>query len=40
MRTRAVSLLPDGSHVSMWDDQQVFMDGVIKFSGDVDENKF
>ncbi|WP_262707695.1 hypothetical protein [Paraflavitalea soli] len=22
---------PNGSHLSMWDDQQVFMKGVIKF---------
>jgi proline iminopeptidase len=31
---------PDGSHLSMWDDQQVFMNGVIKFINDVDANKF
>lgn len=31
---------PNGSHLAMWDDQQVFMDGVIKFIRDVDENKF
>jgi len=28
---------PNGSHLSMWDDQQVFMNGVIKFIQDVDE---
>ena len=27
---------PNGSHLSMWDDQQVFMTGVIKFIHDVD----
>jgi proline iminopeptidase len=31
---------PNGSHLSMWDDQQVFMDGVIKFIEDVDSGKF
>jgi proline iminopeptidase len=33
-------LCPNGSHLAMWDDQKVFMDGVIKFIKDVDENKF
>ena len=27
---------PNGSHLSMWDDQQVFMAGVVKFIKDVD----
>jgi proline iminopeptidase len=27
---------PNGSHMCMWDDQKVFMDGVIKFIRDVD----
>ncbi len=27
---------PNGSHLSMWDDQQVFMGGVIEFVKDVD----
>ena len=27
---------PNGSHLAMWDDQEVFMDGVIKFIRDVD----
>lgn len=27
---------PEGSHLSMWDDQQVFMTGVIKFIKEVD----
>jgi proline iminopeptidase len=31
---------PDGSHLAMWDDQQVFMNGVIKFIKDVNEGKF
>ena len=31
---------PDGSHMCMWDDQKVFMEGVIKFIKDVDEGKF
>lgn len=30
---------PNGSHLAMWDDQQVFMDGVIKFIKDVDAGK-
>jgi proline iminopeptidase len=30
---------PDGSHLSMWDDQQVFMSGVIKFIKDVDAGR-
>ncbi len=28
---------PNGSHLAMWDDQQVFMKGVIKFIKNVDE---
>jgi proline iminopeptidase len=31
---------PNGSHLAMWDDQKVFMDGVIKFIKNVNENKF
>jgi proline iminopeptidase len=31
---------PNGSHLSMWDDQQVFMNGVITFIRDVDNGKF
>ena len=27
---------PNGSHLAMWDDQKVFMDGVIKFIKEVD----
>ena len=30
---------PNGSHLSMWDDQQVFMGGVIKFINDVNASK-
>ncbi len=31
---------PNGSHLAMWDDQQVFMNGVIQFIKEVDEGKF
>lgn len=31
---------PNGSHLSMWDDQQVFMTGVIAFIKDVDDGHF
>jgi len=30
---------PNGSHLSMWDDQKVYMKGVIKFIKDVDQGK-
>nr|WP_294908362.1 proline iminopeptidase-family hydrolase [uncultured Lacibacter sp.] len=30
---------PNGSHLAMWDDQQVFMNGVIAFIHDVDQGK-
>jgi proline iminopeptidase len=30
---------PNGSHLSMWDDQQVFMNGVIQFIEDVHSSK-
>ncbi len=30
---------PNGSHLSMWDDQKVFMNGVIQFVKNVDQNK-
>ena len=30
---------PNGSHLAMWDDQKVFMDGVISFIKDVDAGK-
>lgn len=30
---------PNGSHLSMWDDQKVFMDGVIKFIKETDQSK-
>jgi proline iminopeptidase len=30
---------PNGSHLAMWDDQQVFMNGVIQFIKDVDAGK-
>ena len=31
---------PNGSHMCMWDDQKVFMGGVIKFIKDVDKGNF
>jgi proline iminopeptidase len=31
---------PNGSHLAMWDDQQVFMNGVIQFIKDVDGGSF
>jgi proline iminopeptidase len=31
---------PNGSHLAMWDDQQVFMSGVIAFIQDVDSGNF
>jgi len=31
---------PNGSHLCMWDDQKIFMTGVIKFIKDVDEDNF
>lgn len=31
---------PEGSHMSMYDDQKTYMNGVIKFIRDVDEGKF
>ncbi len=31
---------PNGSHLAMWDDQQVYMNGVIKFIKDVDDGSF
>ena len=31
---------PNGSHLAMWDDQKVFMDGVTKFIKDVDAGSF
>ncbi|HPG10670.1 MAG TPA: proline iminopeptidase-family hydrolase [Chitinophagaceae bacterium] len=31
---------PNGSHLAMWDDQKVFMPGVIKFIKDVDTGSF
>ena len=32
--------LPEGSHLSMYDDQQRYFDGVLKFLKDVDEGRF
>lgn len=31
---------PNGSHLAMWDDQKVFMDGVIRFIKDVDTEAY
>ena len=31
---------PNGSHLAMWDDQEVFMEGVINFIKDVDSGAF
>jgi len=31
---------PDGSHLAMYDNQQVYFDGLIKFIKDVDAGKF
>jgi len=31
---------PNGSHMAMYDDQEVYMDGVIQFVGDVDAGRF
>lgn len=31
---------PNGSHLAMWDDQKVFMSGVIKFINDVNNGHF
>jgi proline iminopeptidase len=31
---------PNGSHLSMWDDQKIYMDGVIQFIKDVDSGNF
>ena len=36
---RKILILPNGSHLAMWDDQKVFMNGVIKFIKDVDSGK-
>jgi len=33
-------LCPNGSHMSLYDDQQIYMKGLIKFLKDVDEGKF
>jgi len=31
---------PNGSHMSMYDDQATYMDGVVRFVKDVDEGRF
>jgi proline iminopeptidase len=30
---------PNGSHLAMWDDQKIFMNGVIKFINEVNDTK-
>lgn len=30
---------PNGSHLAMWDDQKIYMNGVIQFIRDIDEGK-
>jgi len=32
-------LCPNGSHMSMWDDQKTYMDGLIGFLKKTDESK-
>ena len=31
---------PNGSHLALYDDQKVYVDGVIRFIGDVDHGQF
>lgn len=31
---------PNGSHLAMYDDQKVYVDGVIQFARDVDAGRF
>lgn len=31
---------PDGSHLAMYDDQTVYVDGVVRFLRDVDAGRF
>ncbi len=31
---------PNGSHMAIYDDQKVYMEGIIRFIGDVDANRF
>jgi proline iminopeptidase len=31
---------PNGSHMAMYDDQRVYMDGLVKFFRDVDAGRF
>ena len=33
-------LCPDGSHMAMYDDQQIYFTGLIEFINDVDAGKF
>ena len=40
MVKKAGIFLPHGSHLAMWDDQKVFMHGVIGFISDIDAGNF
>jgi proline iminopeptidase len=31
---------PDGSHLALYDDQKVYMEGVTRFIHDVDQGRF
>ena len=31
---------PNGSHMAMYDDQKVYVDGVVRFLSDVDQGRF
>jgi len=35
-----VIFCPNGSHLSIYDDQKVYMEGVIQFLRDVDAGRF
>ena len=37
---RASSCVPNGSHLALYDDQQVYMAGLIGFLKDVDAGRF
>ena len=39
-RSGAASQCPKGSHMSMYDDQATYMDGVVTFIKDVDAGRF
>ena len=31
---------PNGTHLAMWDDQKIYMNGVIQFIKDIDAGSF